>query len=326
MEMKSVNREQARIARRADLYSYLLSRFPDRVTRVGTSLVHLKDHDSVYVKRGFSGYNAFSSGDHGNPIDFLLKYLQFPGYVEAVTELYLFETGRYPANAPAPAVPLSSSPGPPSPSLPRPMAIPPPDRPPFRRMYRYLQSRGIPEEFLDQLVDSGVLYQEAQTGNAVFISPEHDCCELRGTGSKPFHGVRRTSSNRFWYWNPHPGIRADLVFVTEGAIDALSLCLLHRQVGFDIPCVYVSIAGVANQRTIDRIKKQRPTVLAVDNDSAGEGCRARNPELPFILPRKKDWNEDLREGFPLPLVEESVIPSSLQGSRHDSGMKQPVPV
>lgn len=59
---------------------------------------------------------------------------------------------------------------------------------------------------------------------------------------------------------------------------------------------YISIGGAAKQPAIDRIKRQIKTVLAVDNDSAGQICRDRNSELPFILPVTKDWNEDLQTG------------------------------
>ena len=307
-----VTREQIQIARKADLYSYLLCKYPDYVAGAGVNLLHLREHDSVYVKRGVSGYHAFSSGEHGNPIDFLLHYLHFSSFVEAVMELCAFETGEK-NRSPASCVlspPASSSPSP-SPSV-RPMTIPVPDRPPFLRIFRYLMRRGFPKDFLDLLVRRGILYQEAATGNAVFISPQRDYCELRGTGGKPFHGVRKTSSNRFWYWKEQLLGHAEAAFITEGAIDALSLYLLHRRTGHSLPYVYIAIGGVANQKTIDRIQKQIPAVLAVDNDSAGEACRNRNSTLPFILPRNKDWNEDLCDDFPVSELEKYVIPAFLR--------------
>ena len=64
--------------------------------------------------------------------------------------------------------------------------------------------------------------------------------------------------------------------------------------GKNEPAVYVSIGGVANQRTIDRLKRKHGVVLAVDNDQAGEECRKRNPDLPTLIPVRKDWNEDLQ--------------------------------
>lgn len=57
--------------------------------------------------------------------------------------------------------------------------------------------------------------------------------------------------------------------------------------------MYCEIAGVANQQAIERIRAWLPTVLAVDNDTAGEQCRNRNSGIPALISRGKDWNEDL---------------------------------
>ena len=58
--------------------------------------------------------------------------------------------------------------------------------------------------------------------------------------------------------------------------------------------VYISIGGVANDATISRISRSIRTVLAVDNDPAGELCRKRHCDLKTIIPMHKDWNEDLQ--------------------------------
>ena len=58
---------------------------------------------------------------------------------------------------------------------------------------------------------------------------------------------------------------------------------------------YISIAGVAKQPAINRLKQSKlHIVIAVDNDDAGQQCRNRNSELEYILPVHKDWNEDLQ--------------------------------
>lgn len=79
----------------------------------------------------------------------------------------------------------------------------------------------------------------------------------------------------------------------EGAIDAISLYILHQRFGYRDPALYISIGGVAKQSAIDRIKRQICTVIAVDNDTAGDECRYRNKDLQVLIPQKKDWNEDL---------------------------------
>ena len=87
------------------------------------------------------------------------------------------------------------------------------------------------------------------------------------------------------------------IYVCEAAIDAISLYVIHRAQKVKEVAVYVSIGGVANQKTIDRlVRSGKKVVLAVDNDAAGQGCRDRNPMLESIIPKNKDWNDDLKRG------------------------------
>jgi ABC-type uncharacterized transport system substrate-binding protein len=93
--------------------------------------------------------------------------------------------------------------------------------------------------------------------------------------------------------------KPETAYVCEAAIDAVSLFLIHRQQGKTDPAVYVSIGGAVNQQTIERIKRKVPSVLAVDNDPAGNECRTRrNPYIPTLLPIGKDWNDDLKNNNP----------------------------
>jgi DNA primase len=72
--------------------------------------------------------------------------------------------------------------------------------------------------------------------------------------------------------------------------------LIHKAQGKTNPAVYVSIGGVSNQQAIDRLKRKKlAVVLAVDNDSAGDECRQRNPDLTTLIPYNNDWNDDLRQ-------------------------------
>lgn len=269
-----VTKEQIRKARSVSLADYLLAKYSADVEIVGTSL-RLKKNHSVYVKRNIPGYHDFATKEHGNSIDFLTRYKNY-SFTDAVNSLCEFD------------------------GLPRQTVIPEklftlPERakPPFHRVITYLTGRGIPEETVKYMFQENLLYQDVPYGNAVFVTPEMDYCEIRGTGSKQFHGCRKRRSDRFWYLLNDP--KPETAYICEAAIDAVSLMLIHKVQGKTEPAAYVSIGGVANQQTIDRIKKQRNTVLAVDNDPAGEACRQRNSELSSLIPAKKDWNEDLRE-------------------------------
>lgn len=119
----------------------------------------------------------------------------------------------------------------------------------------------------------------------------------------PFHRVMfdPATPTAFWWYKAN-GLYSypDIAFVCEGAIDALSLYYLHKRGVLPAPTngLYCSIGGVANQQRIDAIKAGMaaahcPTVIAVDNDAAGELCRQRNPDCAAIIPKCKDWNDDL---------------------------------
>jgi hypothetical protein len=164
-------------------------------------------------------------------------------------------------------------------------------------MFAYLMSRGIPVDVIRYLSSNGLAYQEERTGNIVFINKEKDYYELRGTCTyvkNPFHGCRKTRADRFWYFIPGAD-KPKIAFITESAIDAVSLWLLQRCSICNVSAVYISIGGVANYATIDRISRNIEAVIAVDNDHAGETCRNHYKNLRSIVPFGKDWNEDLQD-------------------------------
>ena len=271
-----VTKEQIRQARRVNLADYLLREYPADVKIVGNSLC-LKQNPSLYVKKSIPGYHDFATGEHGNTIDFLTRHLNC-SFTDAVNTLCRFD-----------GLPQSKT------AMTRaPFCLPEMAQPPFDRVVTYLAGRGIPPETVTFLIQESLLYQDTPHGNAVFISPDEDYCEIRGTGSRPFHGCRKKRSDRFWYILTDP--KPETAYVCEAAIDAVSLMLIHKAQGKTDPAVYVSIGGVANQQAVDRLRKKKLTVvLAVDNDSAGDECRRRNPDLTALIPNNKDWNDDLQQ-------------------------------
>lgn len=146
---------------------------------------------------------------------------------------------------------------------------------------------------VEYLIEKQLLYEDALYGNAVFVNPQRDYCEIRGAGKQKFHGCRKLKPDRFWYLllgNMSP----DRAFICESAIDAVSLMVIQSRSGYCCEsAVYISIGGVANQQTIDRIKSHIPSTLAVDNDPAGQACRDRNPDMTALIPERKDWNDVL---------------------------------
>lgn len=280
----AVTDEQLLKARSVDLYDFLCSVMPHLVKRVGNSVV-LRTNQSLSVARGFVGYKDFATDETGDSIKLLTDHL---GYSFDDAVLALSEYCRI-VHSPQSTVNTISE------IKDRPIILPDSADPPYSRVYAYLISRKIPRQMIDKLVKEGLVYQSTPHNNAVFVNKERTYCEIRGTYTftdSPFHGCRKSRPDRFWYLlGSNKPVKT--VYVTEAAIDAISLFLLHSAEHRTSSCAYVSIGGVSNNATIERIAGHRRTILAVDNDAAGEACRKRFPKLDSIIPHGKDWNEDL---------------------------------
>ena len=318
----SVSKDQYKMACSVDLYEFLIEKHPDEVEiKYGSALLIADKH--VSVKAGYHGYRNFRTDERGNNVDYLMNFLGY-GYQDAVLAL----TGDDPEMSYVPAYYEN----PPIPET-KEIVLPKPLDGLYKNLYAYMTARKIPAETIQMLIDNGILYQSAEGNNIVFVNPQGDYCEMRGTNSyadrrcskrkecdqyisgehtwctymgscvnyqpDPFHGCKKTRSDRFWYLDPDPEQQTCFIYVCEAAIDAVSLYVIQQRQHKAGKRVYVSIGGVANQRTIDRLVRgggPDTVILAVDNDQAGQECRDRNPELNYILPNNKDWNEDLQKG------------------------------
>lgn len=280
--------EELRSARRADLYHYLITHHKNLFHIEGNS-IHPKNNHSLSIKRGYAGYKDFSTGETGNSLDFLVNHLGYT-ITDAVAALSdsprNVSSGNCIAGAKASTASISE----------KTFNLPEPIEGSYRQLFAYLMKRGIPAEIIQILIDQGILYQEKEHNNIVFINKERDFAEIHGSLSygKSFHSCRKKSPDRFWWFRTSKD--AEIAYVCEASIDAISLYILNQINKNDLPAYYISIGGVANQKTIDRIKQQsciKKIILAVDNDKAGQECRDKNAELAYLLPKKKDWNEDL---------------------------------
>lgn len=268
-----VTKEQIRLARSADLYSYLIRAHPDEFRKEGSSWLRMKRNPGLCTKKGLSGYKNYITLETGNSIDFLVNHMNY-GFQQAVTCLV--------------AGSISSSEDAPSS---RRVLFPQRSRD-SRAVRAYLSSRGFTDEIIDHLMEQELLYQDINR-NAVFRSSAGDFYESRGTWpGKPFHQCGKMASDCYWSFTPGNS-SPNKAYICEGAIDAVSLYLLHLRDGLSTNNAYCGIAGVANQQTIVKISFWLPAVIAVDNDAAGEQCRIRNTDIPAVVPRLKDWNEDL---------------------------------
>ena len=287
-----VSKDLIRAARRADLYQFLLSRHPDDIVQDAQdrSSIRLRDNHSVSIKRGYTGYKDWATGETGNSLDLLVRHL---GYT--LTDAVLALTGS------VATLPVQQSPRPTTPQ--QQIELPAPYAGRYRQLLAYLtQTRGLPVAVVQRLIDLRLLYQDADHNNAVFVSANRTYAELRGTlSSVPYHALAPNSDyyGSWWFVGSHAaGIDLQTTpsraIVCESAIDAISLYVLLAGADWLPVARYCSIGGVGNQQRIDLIRRYHSDViLAVDNDAAGEDCRRRNPDLHVLIPRRKDWNEDL---------------------------------
>ena len=283
--MKHFTEEQKRAARKADLYDYLCRNFYDSFVDEHGSL-RFKENRSITIKKGFSGYKDWATDEHGNSIDFLVRYMGFAidDAVLALSDGMVVDASRSIVTLRKPDLKDTK------------IVFPEATSGRYRQLYAYLnKTRCIPSEMIQWLIDQKLMYQATEYNNIVFINYEKDWGELHGTytgGEKSFHRLAAGSrEDGFWFFRTSKG--AKTAYVCEGAIDAISLYVMHNNLGLDKYAYYFSIGGAGKQQAIDRIKRNLTVVIATDNDDAGNNCRSRNSDCESIMPVHKDWNEDL---------------------------------
>ncbi|MCI9077413.1 MAG: DUF3991 domain-containing protein [Lachnospiraceae bacterium] len=278
----NVSKEQIKAARCADIYAFLTKHHNSGFVCEGDS-IRPKNNHSISIRKGYNGYKDFATGETGNSIEFLTNHMGYT-FVDAVQAL---------SNGSPTACSMDTQQ---NGIKAVPAKFPEPVDGKFKNLFAYLLNRGISVETIQMLVGQKIMYQERVRNNIVFINMERDFAELRGTYTfgKPFHGIVPGSRHDgFWWFRNSPN--ASKCYICEAAIDAISLYELHKMQGNKEEAYYISIAGVAKQPAIDRLKKSKyHLVISVDNDDAGQQCRDRNPGLEYILPKYKDWNEDLQ--------------------------------
>lgn len=242
----------------------------------------MQTNNSISIKDGYTGYYDFSTGDKGNSVDFLTKYLGYD-----VDKAVFALIGIQP---PEPPLQIKQEQGG---GMVYPIMNGNGDN---ERVRQYLHNkRGIDYDTIDMLIEQNLLYEDTHH-NCVFLNAVADWGEIRGTSQAPFHGMIKNNRPDGFWWFKYGDEKEKAVFICESAIDAISLYEIYRLTNQLFPAVFVSIGGVAKQQTIDRLKRaKKKIIIAVDNDDAGNQCRNRNGNTKSYIPRLKDWNEDLKK-------------------------------
>ncbi len=276
----NVSQAEIQAAKDANVYDFVSAELADAFIREGTGWRLRSDH-KVFVSANSPRYFDNSTGKPGNAIDLLVLYFGYD-FVDAVKTINASSPVSY---SPSDTIKVERV---------KNTVFPPAVDGRYSRVYAYLnKSRCIPKDYIEFLLSSQLLYEAAETHNAVFINENKTYAEIRGTNTyKSFKQSLGEKSGNYW----SPDMQYGTVFVCEAAIDAVSLWVL-RDIAGKSNASYISIGGVANTKAIDNlIAAGKKVILAVDNDDAGNECRAHFPTLPFVIPKNKDWNDDLIKG------------------------------
>ncbi|WP_418731523.1 toprim domain-containing protein [Dysosmobacter sp.] len=285
------------IARETDLPD-LLEHLGYQIRRVG-SYHTTKEMDSLRIKNRRTWFR-YSEQTGGDAITFLQRFCN-KSFREAVEYLLAFH-GR------------SRD----SPARPHPKAMAEPEKIPFalpqantdhRRVFAYLQKRGIAPQVIRAFLSSGLLYEDAQHHNCVFVgrdaSGEPRFASRRGTYDLNGPGFKRDvagSDKRVAFRLPsRPEL--DWVLVFEAPIDLMSYLTLHRQVTSNA----IALCGLY-EGALDTYLRDNPPIrriaLCLDADGPGQAAaerlQAKYEGLGYIVkiqrpPRGKDWNEYLQQ-------------------------------
>ncbi|MGM9588225.1 MAG: DUF3991 and toprim domain-containing protein [Candidatus Limivicinus sp.] len=278
--------QQREQARRTDLAAFL-QKCGEEVKKSGSENMWL-DHGQKVTIRGNLWFHQYEQAG-GDAIDFACRFYNMD-YPEAVQLMLSMGVGTVQGTV----EPFAKQP------LELPLKLEN-----MRRVYGYLiRRRGIDKEVLDAFAYRGLLYESADSHNAVFVGVDK-------TG-KPRHvhkhstaaqgGFKGNASGSEPEYSFHWIGGGDTLFLFEAPIDMLSFITLHKQSWKSYS--YAAACGVSDRvlwKTLNDRPYIRKVCICLDNDEIGQKAARRisraltdkNIQNKILVPTRKDWNEDL---------------------------------
>lgn len=239
-----------------------------------------KRHDSLTIKGNKWFRHSQSKG--GYPVEFVMEFLgkSFPESVQMLI-----------GEAPAGNNIATSTPE---------FRLPPRNRY-AEKMTAYLCQRKIPEELVQEFYEEGLIYEDAQRHNVVFVGkdesgvPRYAHCKGT-TDAFRMDALGSDKSHNFAYRSDGKSL-----FVFEAPIDLMSFIALHPKDWKTRN--YLSLGGVG-AKALDGFLSERKDMetiyICTDSDKAGNDAVSRLLEsIPEhmtvirLIPCYKDWNEIL---------------------------------
>jgi hypothetical protein len=184
----------------------------------------------------------------------------------------------------------------------------PPKNDNMRRVYAYLiKQRCIDRDVLYHFAHRGLIYEDSQYHNAVFVgidkdgTARHSHKKSTSLNDSSFRANQTGSEAAFSFH--HIG-QSDTVYTFEAPIDMLSFISLYPK-GWQQDS-YVTLCSVADH-ALFRLLEDNPhvqkVVLCLDNDQAGRQAMERiaakltergYDDVSVLLSQNKDWGEDIK--------------------------------
>ena len=295
--------EQIERAKQTDLLSYLQSHEPENLLKLGNTTYCTKEHDSLKISTN-GLWHWFSRNIGGkNALDYLIKVKGF-SFPEAVAKL---TDDSSPTNV-SPAIRFQP--------VKKEFELPPLN-PDISQVKRYLLRRGIDGKLIEYCHRYGMLYEDAQYHNCIFIGRDE-------TGTPKYGAVRSTVSNfkreldgsdKRYSFRITPAKETNAVNLFESAIDLMSyitLEMLHHRDWTKED--YLSLGGVyankenlptvptALQAYLNRNPDTEVVFFHLDNDEIGRratsqimrGLHDRCDQIDLPPNRGKDVNDELK--------------------------------
>lgn len=176
-----------------------------------------------------------------------------------------------------------------------------------------VETRRLGARLVDGLHEQGYIYAD-KFKNAVFVLGKGQSLSLRGTGEKPFHGVR---GEKVPFILAGKDEASKKVAFVESPIDALSL----RELGFSgrIVATVGNSAELAKAKADIYRQQGLEVVGAFDNDKAGAAMCRNLGQHTRMTPSGKDWNEDLKTARPTPAERLAREKEEAEAKRDQSG-------
>ena len=292
-----ITKKQRYLAGRTDLVALLRSR-GETLKKLGSEW-EWKFHDERVTIRGHLWFDQYTQKG-GDAVDF---FHYFYGESEEQAAAMLLNCSvqdleKLPARSP----PVSSRP---KQEEPKQLEIPSVNGH-MRRVFAYLcQTRGIAPEVVSAFARKGLIYEDANHHNAVFVGRDErgEICHLHARGTLTGSHFRQTLPGSLGKFSFHWLGTSGKLYAFEAPIDLLSYISLHPE-GWQNH-TYVALCGVSAapiQHLLEIQPQLEEVTLCLDNDEAGHKAARRigaellkewNVTVSAEFPALKDWNDEL---------------------------------